>query len=127
MTTQSSRTTARLAPTIDAEVQPSSQRLSWTAAQKLALLAEYEAFERGSTERGAFLRRNRLYSSHISWSSPTTPTPLEVYPALAFDRLFKDEAQKGDKSVLDAVLEDARDVRRRISSCGAGRLVQRRR
>ena len=26
-----------------------------------------------------------LYSSHISWSSPTTPTPLEVYPALAFD------------------------------------------
>src|SRR5690606_7143890 len=33
-----------------------------------------------------------LYSSHISWSSPTTPTPLELYPALAFDRLFKDDA-----------------------------------
>ncbi len=56
-----------------------------------------------------------LYSSHISWSSPTTPTPLELYPALAFDRLFKDEAQKGDKSVLDAVLEDATDIRRQIS------------
>src|SRR5580698_3986226 len=28
-----------------------------------------------------------LYSSHISWTSPTTPTPLELYPALAFDRL----------------------------------------
>jgi hypothetical protein len=25
-----------------------------------------------------------LYSSHISWSSPTSPTPLELYPALAF-------------------------------------------
>ena len=50
-----------------------------------------------------------LYSSHISWSSPTTPTPLELYPALAFDRLFKDGAAKGDKSVLDAVLADARD------------------
>ena len=48
-----------------------------------------------------------LYSSHISWSSPTTPTPLELYPALAFDRLFKDEVSKGDKSVLDAVLADA--------------------
>ena len=48
-----------------------------------------------------------LYSSHISWSSPTTPTPLELYPALAFDRLFKDEVQRGDKSVLDAVLADA--------------------
>lgn len=57
-----------------------------------------------------------LYSSHISWSSPTTPTPLEVYPALAFDSLFKDAAQKGDRSVLDAILEDARDFRRDISS-----------
>jgi hypothetical protein len=56
-----------------------------------------------------------LYSSHISWSSPTTPTPLEIYPALAFDRLFKDEVQRGDKSVLDAVLSDATDLRRRIS------------
>ena len=54
-----------------------------------------------------------LYSSHISWSSPTTPTPLEVYPALAFDRLFKDGAERGDKSVLDAVLADASDLRRR--------------
>ena len=52
-----------------------------------------------------------LYSSHISWSSPTTPTPLEVYPALAFDQLFKDKAGRGDRSVLDAVREDAADVR----------------
>jgi hypothetical protein len=57
-----------------------------------------------------------LYSSHISWSSPTTPTPLEVYPALAFDRLFKDEVNRGDKSVLDAVLADAADIRRQIST-----------
>jgi hypothetical protein len=57
-----------------------------------------------------------LYSSHISWSSPTTPTPLELYPALAFDRLFKDEASPADKSVLDAVLADAQDLRRDISA-----------
>jgi hypothetical protein len=57
-----------------------------------------------------------LYSSHISWSSPTTPTPLELYPALAFDRLFKDEVNRGDQSVLDAVLADAKDVRRGISA-----------
>ena len=56
-----------------------------------------------------------LYSSHISWSSPTTPTPLEVYPALAFDQMFKDKAQAGDRSVLDAVLSDAKDLRRNIS------------
>ena len=57
-----------------------------------------------------------LYSSHISWSSPTTPTPLEIYPALAFDRLFKDEVSKGDESVLDAVLCDAKALRRHISA-----------
>jgi len=57
-----------------------------------------------------------LYSSHISWSSPTTPTPLEIYPALAFDRLFKDAANKGDKSVLDAVLADAGSLRSGIST-----------
>jgi hypothetical protein len=56
-----------------------------------------------------------LYSSHISWSSPTAPTPLEVYPALAFDQLFKDKTQHGDKSILDAVLADSRDFRRNIS------------
>ena len=56
-----------------------------------------------------------LYSSHISWSSPTSPTPLEVYPALAFDRLFNNDVQRGDQSVLDAVLSDAKDMRRKIS------------
>ena len=63
-----------------------------------------------------------LYSSHISWSSPTTPTPLELYPALAFDRLFKDEVQKGDESVLDAVLADARDFRNRVSTADQRKL-----
>ena len=56
-----------------------------------------------------------LYSSHISWSSPNTPTPLEVYPALAFDRLFKNKTETGDRSVLDAILGDAKDLRRNIS------------
>jgi hypothetical protein len=63
-----------------------------------------------------------LYSSHISWSSPTSPTPLELYPALAFDRLFKDDVNRGDRSVLDAVLEDAHDIRRKISSADQRKL-----
>ncbi len=57
-----------------------------------------------------------LYSSHISWSSPTAPAPLELYPALAFDRLFKDEVQHGDASVLDSVLSEAKALRLQISS-----------
>ncbi|HEY7312959.1 MAG TPA: DUF1552 domain-containing protein [Gemmataceae bacterium] len=63
-----------------------------------------------------------IYSSHISWSSPTTPAPLELYPALAFDRLFREEVSKADKSVLDAVLEDARGLRNTISKADQQRL-----
>src|SRR5439155_19662549 len=56
-----------------------------------------------------------IYSSHISWNSPTTPTPLELYPALAFDRLFRDEVGRTDKSVLDAVRDDAAGYRNKVS------------
>ncbi len=64
---------------------------------------------------GVLKNYSLLYSSHISWSSPNSPTPLEVYPALAFDRLFKNNVQAGDQSVLDAVFGDAKDLRRNIS------------
>jgi hypothetical protein len=63
-----------------------------------------------------------IYSSHISWSSPTTPTPLELYPALAFDRLFRDEVGKADVSVLDAVMEDTRGLRNTVSKADQRRL-----
>jgi len=63
-----------------------------------------------------------IYSSHISWSSPTTPTPLELYPALAFDRLFRDEVGKADKSVLDAVMEDTRGLKKTVSKADQRRL-----
>ena len=63
-----------------------------------------------------------LYSSHVSWSSPTTPTPLEIQPALAFDRLFRDEVSGRDRSVLDAVLADAGTLRGRLSASDLGRL-----
>ncbi len=63
-----------------------------------------------------------LYSSHISWTSPTTPTPLEIYPALAFDRLFKDKATPADQSVLDAVYEDAKNLRLKVSAADRQKL-----
>src|SRR5437763_583188 len=63
-----------------------------------------------------------VYSSHISWTSATTPTPLELYPALAFDRLFRDEVGRADKSVLDAVIEDAAGFRGKVSLADRRRL-----
>src|SRR5688572_16509924 len=86
-------------------------------AQKVGRFTKVPSLVLGCEKSNPSVHQNysMLYSSHISWSSPTTPTPLELYPALAFDRLFKDEVSKGDKSVLDAVLADARDLSRQIS------------
>ncbi len=63
-----------------------------------------------------------VYSSHISWSSATTPTPLELYPALAFDRLFRDDVGRADRSVLDAVRADATSLRHSVSRADQHRL-----
>src|SRR3954466_6408982 len=63
-----------------------------------------------------------VYSSHISWTSATTPTPLELYPALAFARLFRDDVGKADRSVLDAVREDAAGYKGRVSTADRRRL-----
>src|SRR5688572_28246038 len=78
----------------------------------------------GCEQSIAALHKNysMIYSSHISWSSASTPTPLEVYPALAFDQLFRDEVGKADKSVLDAVLADATGFRGTVSKSDQRRL-----
>lgn len=56
-----------------------------------------------------------LYSSHISWSTAVSPTWTETRPALAFDQLFRSKPNRGDLRVVDAVLEDARSLRQRLS------------
>jgi hypothetical protein len=42
------------------------RRRSFTAVYKEAILDEYDALPVGSTERGALLRREGLYTSHIA-------------------------------------------------------------
>ncbi|MBP6600347.1 MAG: DUF1552 domain-containing protein [Verrucomicrobiales bacterium] len=57
-----------------------------------------------------------IYSAYISWSSPTTPSPKEIFPQQAFDQLFDDGSKrKRDISILDLVLEDAKGLRPRLS------------
>jgi hypothetical protein len=62
----------------------------------------------------------RLYGSHISWNTPTTPVTREINPQLAFDRLFRSNTGHGkgaspsDKSVLDLVIDDARRLQAQV-------------
>ena len=52
----------------DDEIDPAARpkRRSFTAEYKAEILAEYDSWPKGSPERGAILRREGLYSSHIS-------------------------------------------------------------
>ena len=54
-----------------------------------------------------------VYANTISWSSPTTPLPMERDPRVAFERLFGDGAtpeqraarRRANASILDAILD----------------------
>jgi hypothetical protein len=67
------------------------------------------------------------YQFNLAWKSPTTPLPPEVDPRLVFERLFTDgppgEAAESrarrrvnQKSILDFVLEDARQLQGKLGN-----------
>jgi hypothetical protein len=67
----------------------------------------------------------RLYASYIAWRSPREPVAKEINPRLAYQRLFgaKDasgkplaggQARDDRRSLLDAALADAKDVRGKL-------------
>ena len=64
MTTNHARAQRPSTETETTEVQP--RRSGWTAAEKLAILSEYESYPHGDPRRGALLRRIGAYTSHIS-------------------------------------------------------------
>lgn len=82
----------------------------------------------------------RIVGSYISWRDPHTPVAKEIIPQLAFDRLFRTRSmpvvpglnpdspevrrslQRDDDSVLDLVLDDAKSLRRRVSSADRQKL-----
>lgn len=58
-----------------------------------------------------------IYGSSISWSSDTQPATKEIYPARIFDLLVGDgKGRPVDRSILDSVLVDARDLKLHIAS-----------
>jgi len=56
------------------------------------------------------------YSSHISWQTPDSPVPVEMYPSLAWDNLFDNRGSLLNLSILDRVKDQAQDLSKKISS-----------
>ena len=68
MTTASLNGRAHTGVVTDDDIDPAARptRRTFTAEYKAEILAEYDSCPKGSEERGAILRREGLYSSHIS-------------------------------------------------------------
>ena len=73
-----------------------------------------------------------VYEHTLSWRDATTPVPPEVNPQQVFDRLFADKPNDPEAaarnelraSVLDSVLEDARDLNRKLGGSDKQKLDQ---
>jgi hypothetical protein len=73
-----------------------------------------------------------VYEHTLSWRDATTPVPPEVNPRQVFDRLFADNPNDPEAatrnelraSVLDSVLEDARDLNRKLGGSDRQKLDQ---
>lgn len=63
-----------------------------------------------------------VYASHISWRNPDSPVPIELHPSLAFDSLFGNKAGKLQESILDDVLDQAKDLRGKVSGADKAKL-----
>jgi hypothetical protein len=69
----------------------------------------------------------RVYGSHISWASPTSPLARELNPQLAFERLFRAvngqaDGAKEEVLLLDRVLTDAKELRQKLGGADRQRL-----
>lgn len=112
---------------LDPEVQPTTRRPHWRAAEKLAILQEYEAYPRAAPERGALLRRHGIYTSHISkWRQqrnrgalaalapqPRGPKPEPVNPLA--DELARLQLENTRLQVRLATAEAVIDIQKKVA------------
>jgi hypothetical protein len=71
------------------------------------------------------------YTNTISWSTPTTPLPMEINPRTVFERMFgragtdaeRAARRRRDRSLLDAIAEQAGDLRRSLGGPDRQRLT----
>lgn len=67
--------------------------------------------------RGEGFFSNSLPRNTLSWANESTPVPRETEPRVIFDRMFRvGNGGLSDRSVLDAILEDAKSLRGRVST-----------
>ena len=72
------------------------------------------------------------YMNTVAWSSPTTPLPVEINPRVVFERMFGRTGTREqrvarireDRSILDALTADVRDLQRNLGVRDRTRLTE---
>ena len=91
---------------------PSVDQIAARHFQNQTLLPSLELSSRGEGIFTSSLPRNS-----ISWVNAVTPAPRDIEPRAVFDRMFRaGESGLGSRNVTDLVLDDARRLKRRVSS-----------
>lgn len=92
----------------DDDLDPAARpkRRTFTAEYKAEILAEYDSHPKGSEERGAILRREGLYSSHISeWRKQAEAGAREGLARKAKKRRSREEIELEKLRAKNARLE----------------------
>lgn len=75
------------------------------------------------SSRGEGIFDKSLPRNAISWVNAKTPVPRDVEPRAIFDRMFRrGSGALANRSVLDMVLEDARQLKRRASEADEAKI-----
>ena len=115
----------RLATTVDQIA--ATQLCRDTRLPSLELTLE-NSFLVGNCDNGY----NCVYVNSLSWSSPTTPLPMENNPRMVFERLFGEGGtldqrraeMRKDRSILDSVTEDMSRLLRTLGASDRTRVSQ---
>jgi Protein of unknown function (DUF1552) len=67
---------------------------------------------------------NCAYLNTVSWSSPTTPLPMDINPRVVFERMFgqagsaaqRSAHRQEERSILDSIAEEANQLRRGLGA-----------
>src|SRR5262245_19622731 len=73
---------------------------------------------------------NCSYMNTVSWSTPTTPLPMDINPRIVFERMFGEAgtaAQRAarardDRSILDSITQEAKTLRRGLGPRDSSRV-----
>ena len=117
-------TSTTITKTLGVDISCNGVSMDQVAVQKAGPQTPLGSLELGLEPVSTGVDKNvgytRVYGAHIAWAGPTSPLAREINPQFVFERLFRagkpSQGAKQDKVLLDLVLDDARQLRKRLGT-----------